>query len=107
MKQDAFPGFDANWLAMAQHTAVNGERSVADLKTMRHALRKRCIHQRLTTLLQLRDGGRWKEKILIHIAATAEGRLKLLQGEKDLAIIVSGLMSTLNIDRPDLSAVQP
>src|SRR5205823_13463050 len=52
--------------------------------------------------LNMSGGGK---EVLWHVATTAEGGIKLLQHQEDLAIVVAGLMPGFNVDGANLSAV--
>src|SRR5262245_49492563 len=72
---------DADRLALTQHLAVDAEKVVADLIALGAG---KLLVSLGPNLLQLVDW-RTDEHVHLHVAATAEGRLELLQNEKDLA----------------------
>src|SRR6516162_6323585 len=84
MKENALTLLDLEWLALAQHLAVDAEEVVADLVALGLFLR---LDVGLPAdLLQLgcRRSG---EKVHRHIAALAESRHEFLEHEEDFAVV--------------------
>ena len=104
VKENALAWFDANRLTVTEHAAVDGERAIANLVSVRHAFGKRRLHRGLAAVFKGLDFDRGKE-ILWHIAAATEGWLEFLQDEKYFAIVVSGLVPGLDVDWANLPAV--
>src|SRR5215469_11100482 len=78
VKQNAFALFDSNRFAMTKLATVDRKELVTDLVAMWHAFRKRSLHRSFAGLSEsFVDGGR-RQKILRHVAAAAESRLKFL-----------------------------
>ena len=105
VKENSLAVLDANGIAVAQHPPIDRERAVANFKAMRHALGERRLHGRLSSFLQLLVDGRGREKIHVHVASAAEGRLEFLQDKEDLAVVVSGLVPGLDVNRSHQAAV--
>ena len=102
VKQHAFAVLDADGLAMPEHLPVDREKIVADFVALR--LLFCLVVGFLSNLLEFlhRFAG---EKVHRHIAAAAEGRLAFLQHQEHLAIVGSGLVLWLDVDRTDLAGV--
>src|SRR5271166_5090241 len=107
MKQHTFVLFDAYGLAVPQHAAVDGERAIANLISVRHALGQRSFHGGLTLLLKLAVASRRREEVHVHVAAAAEGGLELLEREEDFAVVAAGILLRFDVHRANLAAVLP
>ncbi len=106
MKQHSLARFDADRLAVAEHSAVDAEELVPDLVAFRHAARARGAHRGFAGSLQLRIGGRRHEKVHVHVATATQRGFELLQREEDFAVELSGLASGLDVHRAGLRAVE-
>ena len=105
MEQNALTLLHAYRFAMVQHPAVDGERAVADLVTVRHALGQGSFHGAFSLRLQFFDLGGGREKVLRHIAALTERGFKLFQDQKDFPVVPARFVFRLDINRTDLAAV--
>src|SRR5580658_7930413 len=105
MKEDALALLHSYGLAVSQHAAIDGERAIADLVSLRHTLGQRHLHRRLTLFFQgFHFSGR-RQEIHRHVSATTERGLKLFQREKHFAVIISWLMLGLNVNRANLPTI--
>ncbi len=105
VEEHALSLFYADRLAMAEHPAVDGEGVVADFVTVLVAFGERGAHRALTLIFERWDGSGGREKVHRHVAATAECGLKLLEREKDFAVVRARIVLRLDVDRADESAV--
>ena len=105
VKQYPLALLHAHRLAVTQHAAVDGEGIVADFVAVRHALGERGFHLALAGIFESGNGLRGREEVLRHVAAAAEGGLKLLEGEEDFAIVVAGVLFGFDVNGADQAAV--
>src|ERR1700688_2010260 len=104
MEQNSFALSHTDRLPMVQHPAIDRERAVAHLVSVRHALGEGSLHRRLALLFKAFNlGGR--QEVLGHVSTAAESRLELLQNEEDLAVIVARVMFGFDIDGSDLPTI--
>ena len=95
-----------NRLTVAEHPSVDGEITIPDLISVRHAFGERCFHRGLAGGFEFSYLGR-RQKILVHVAALTERRLEFFEHEKDFAIVSAGLVPGFDVNRTDLPAVLP
>lgn len=105
MKENMLAPFHPHRLAVPQHPAVDREIAVADLVAVRHAFSQRRFHGSLARGFEFFDFSGRRQKILRHVPALAERRLKFLQHEKDFLVVAARFLLRLNINGTDLSAV--
>src|SRR5260370_42327377 len=105
MKQDALALFHPNRFAVAQHTAIDSERIVANLIPMRHTFGEGGLHLALPLRLEAGYGLGRREKIHRHVSTLAQRRLKLLQREKDLTVVIARVASLFDVNRSDEAAI--
>src|SRR6476646_2339934 len=82
MEQHALASLYPEGLAMAQHSSVDGERSVPNLEAMRRALRERGLHRTLTAIFQTFYNRCWRQEVHRHVTTAAVCGLEFLQGQE-------------------------
>ena len=105
MEQHALTSLDPDGLAMAQHPPVDGERAVPNLEAMRSTLRERGLHRALASISEGAYHRCRGQKVHRHITAAAVGGLEFLQGQKDFAIIIAGVVFRFDVHRTHQPAV--
>ena len=105
VEEQAFAGFDSDGIAVAEHAAIDGEGVVADFETVRHAFGKRSFHGGFANGLERFVARIGSEEVHVHIAATAEGRLEFLEGEKDFAVVIAGRRNGFDVNGADLAGI--
>ena len=89
----------------AQHSSIDGEGTIPDLESVRHAFGERGVHGVLAGIFQILHRRRGRQKVHVHVTAAAERRFELLQREENLAIIVPGIVLRFDIHRTDQARV--
>src|SRR5580698_6637276 len=97
VEEHAFARLHADGFAASQHAAVDGEGTVPDLESMRHAFGERSLHGAFARIFQILDGCHGRQKVHVHVAAPAQGWFKFLQDEEHLAIIIAAIVLRFDI----------
>ena len=61
----------------------------------------------LAGIFQRGDRLRRRQEIHRHVAATAQGRLELLQRKEDFAVVIARMLLRLDVNRPHQAAILP
>ena len=104
VKEHALALLHPDGVAVSQHTAINREQIVADLKPF--GLLFGLSVGRTPHLLQRRDRSA-DECLHRHVAAAAESGRELLHHQKDFAIVGARIVQRFDVDRSGLTGVRP
>src|SRR5579862_6233303 len=91
--------------SMPKHAAIDGERRISDLVTVRNAFSERKLHRRLAFFRERRYFRCWRQNILWHVAAPAESWLKFFHYKENFTVVASWLVFGFNVHMADLPAI--
>src|ERR1019366_4935868 len=102
MEQHAFALFYADRFAVTEHPAIDAEQLISDFEALGFFLR--LVVRRLSHLLQSLQRIA-SQHVHRHVAAATEGGSELLHHQEDFAIIGTGIILRVDVDRSDLAGV--
>src|SRR5207247_7725794 len=105
VKKHALTLLHADWLAVAEHAAVDGEGCVANFIAVGLAFGERGPHGGLTGGFEFLVWYRGRKEVLRHVATLTEGWLEFFQHKKYFAVVLARVVLRLDVHGTYLTTI--